>query len=213
MRLSVIEIPHVTLHRSVNVTTLLEARKRLNESRKSGVNITMTACIAKLAAVSLQRYPRLNGCRVGEEIQIFRNINVAIAVAIEDGVVAPVIRDADLKTSLTIAEELAEFAERARTDQLSIAELSDATFTITNLGTSGIEYFTPIITPPQLAVLGIGTIVGVVQIVEGVAREVPRLGLSLSFDHASLDGIQAAKYLSILADLMESPFVLEPDYQ
>ena len=196
MRAAVQEMPHVTLHRSVDVTALLESRRALSEGAAGpGPKVTLTALMASIVGSSLREYPRINGRTEEGEMRLYHRINLGVAIAVGDGLVAPVIRDVDQKSPTEIAAELSQLAERAQNNRLLPSDLTDITFTMTNLGSYGVEYFTPIINPPQMGILGVGAVSRAVRFVDGVLREVHLLGLSLSFDHASLDGAQAARFL------------------
>lgn len=206
MRAAVQEMPHVTLHRSVEVTALLESRRALSEGTSwSGPRVTLTALLASVLGSSLREYPRINGRTEEGEMRLYHRINLGVAVAVGDGLVAPVIRDVDQKSPIEIATELSQLAERAQHNRLLPSDLSDITFTMTNLGSYGVEYFTPILNPPQMGILGVGAITQAVRFIDGNPREVHLLGLSLSFDHASLDGAQAARFLEVVARRIQSP--------
>lgn len=200
MHASVTQTPHVTLHGSADATALLgEHRRRVRELSAGGARVTLTALLARVVAASLREFPRLNGRTEDGEIRLYHAVNLGIAVSLEDGLTVPVIRDADRKPTADIAQELWGLSDRARAGRLRPADLSDGTFTLSNLGAFGVEHFTPIINPPQLGILGTGTIVPTPSMNDGRLCEQPRLGLSLSFDHAALDGAQAAQFLAIVA--------------
>ncbi|WP_067465790.1 2-oxo acid dehydrogenase subunit E2 [Actinomadura macra] len=207
MRAAVTEMPHVTLHRSVSVEALRDEQARIRAARgdPAAARVTLTVLLVAIVAASLRDVPRMNGRTEDGEHRLYRQVNVAVAVALEDGLVAPVIRDADRLPLAELAVELARLTGRARAGRLSPADLADATFTITNLGTYGVEHFTPIINPPQLGILGIGAIVPTVRLVDGQPCDVAMLGLSLSFDHAVNDGAPAARFLDAVARRIESP--------
>lgn len=207
MLASVRDIAHVTLHRSVDASTLINARRQASmEGRNgAGVRITLTAFIASALGSSLREYPRINGRTEEGEIRLYHRVNLGVAIEVGDGLVAPVIRDVDQKSPLEIAAELTQLAERAQDNKLVPSDFADITFTMTNLGAFGVEKFTPIINPPQLGILGVGAVIPTVSFVEGQVRELPLLGLSLSFDHAALDGAQAARFLDVLARHIETP--------
>lgn len=204
MRAAVTEIPHVTLHRSVRASSLVDARDYVAQTKEAtNAHVTVSVMLAHLVAISLRAYPRINGRTEEGEVRLYHRVNLGIAIAVEDGLVVPVVRDADQKTPVQIAEELTLLAKKARDGRLHPMDVSDATFTISNLGTYGVEHFTPIINPPQLGILGVGAMVPRLILEEGHAKEVPYLGLSLSFDHSALDGAQAARFLEILTNHME----------
>ena len=209
MRVAATEIPHVTLHREVNATELLKVHEELNASMTTtNTHISISVLMALAVAIALREYPRINGRTENGEIRLYHQINLGIAVALNDGLAVPVIRNADQRSTSEFASELNRLVQRARTGTLSLSDVTDGTFTVSNLGAFGVDYFTPIINPPQLGILGVGAITTSLRLVEGELREVPQLGLSLSFDHAALDGASGAQFLSMVARYIESPSVL-----
>lgn len=201
MRQAVTEQPHVTLHARADARQLLAAKKQL--AGRDGARITLTVVLMHLVARVLKKYPRLNGLTEDGEIRLYHAVNLGCAVALDDGLVVPVIRDADQKTINTLTTELADKTDRARAGALGVDDISGGTFTVSNLGAHGVEYFTPIINPPQLAILGVGAIREQLHCEDGVLRSVPYLHLSLSFDHAAVDGAQAAHLLSLVREAIE----------
>jgi pyruvate dehydrogenase E2 component (dihydrolipoamide acetyltransferase) len=213
MKESVAEKPHVTLHVRVDASRFLLVREELSKeiSQHSKSKFTVTVLLAALVAHALKEYPRMNGRTEENEIRSYHDINVGIAVAIEDGLVVPVIRQCDAKSLIELAETLDDLTQKARAKSLGLADLTDGTFTITNLGAYGVEFFTPIINPPQLAILGVGTIGEEVRIIDGVVTSAKVLHLSLSFDHAALDGVDAAKFLQMVVARVEDPMSYLPN--
>jgi len=194
----------LTLSSDANVTALVKQRELL----KSQFDLTYTDLLVKAAALALRKHPRLNARIAGQEIHLLPDVHIGVAVALDDGLIVPVVRNADRKGLKTIAEENRELAERARSGKLGPAEVSGGTFTVTNLGTFGIDSFTPIINPPEAAILGVG------RIVERIARRDADLvwqqmmTLSLTFDHRVVDGAPAAAFLQTLRELLERPEAL-----
>jgi pyruvate dehydrogenase E2 component (dihydrolipoamide acetyltransferase) len=193
----------LTLTSEADVTTLVKQR----ESSQQG-DITYNDWLIKAVALALQKHPRLNAAVVGEEIHLLPDINVGFAIALDDGLVVPVVRNADCKPLGAIAGEVAGFVKRARAGKLTMAEITGGTFTVTNLGSFGIDAFTPILNPPEAAILGVG------RIVERLTRRdsdlVWRLAmvLSLTVDHRVVDGAPAAAFLRTLRELLEQPKVM-----
>ena len=185
----------LTLNTDAYVTALVKQREAL----KNQFDLTYTDLLVKAAALALRKHPRLNARVVGQEIHLLPEIHIGVAVGLDDGLIAPVVRDADRKPLKTIAEENRELAERARGGKLGPADVTGGTFTVTNLGTFGIDTFTPIINPPEAGILGVG------RIVERIARREADLvwrqmmTLSLTFDHRVVDGAPAAAFLQTLA--------------
>ena len=199
----------VTLHTEVDATGFVELRGMLNDKLQAkAVNLTYTDLLVKVVANALREHPRLNATLTDEGIHLLPEINIGVAVALEDGLVVPVIQNADSERLSGISEQVRDFAERARSNQLTPSELQGGTFTITNLGNFGIDAFTPIINPPECAILGVGRILKkpVVHEDEIVARSM--LTLSLTFDHRVVDGAPAAQFLQTISDYIQDPYLL-----
>lgn len=209
MRAAVTELPHVTLHRSVPADALLAAQARAASAPQlpPGARITLTVLLVHIVARALREFPRMNGRTEQDEYRLYHQVNLGVAVALDEGLVAPVIHAADEKTLPELAVELGELTRRARAGDLGPADLADATFTMTNLGAYGVEFFTPIINPPQFGILGVGALVPSMRMVHGALRETRQLTLSLSFDHAAVDGAPAAQFLGVVAQHVETPVI------
>jgi pyruvate dehydrogenase E2 component (dihydrolipoyllysine-residue acetyltransferase) len=190
-----------TLVSEADVTELVKQRESLSQR----FDVTYTDLLVKAAALALPRHPRLNAAVAGEEIHLLAEINVGVAIALDDGLVVPVVRNADRKPLRAIAVEVKEFVRRARSGKLTMAEITGGTFTITNLGGFGIDAFTPILNPPEAAILGVG------RIVERLSRRNADLMwrqmmvLSLTIDHRVVDGAPAAAFLQTLRHFLEEP--------
>ena len=209
MTLSVQTNASVTLHTEVDATALVELRRMLNDKLQAReVNITYTDLLIKVVANALREHPRLNATLTDEGIHLLPEINIGVGVALEDGLVVPVVRNADTERLSEISEQVKSFAERARSNQLTPGELQGGTFTITNLGNFGIDAFTPIINPPESAILGVGRILKkpVVHNDEIVIRSM--LTLSLTFDHRVIDGAPAAQFLQTVSGYIQDPYLL-----
>ena len=209
MTLSVQTNASVTLHTEVDATAFVELRGMLNDKLQAReVSITYTDLLIKVVANALREHPRLNATLTDEGIHLLQEINIGVAVALEDGLVVPVVRNADTERLSEISTQVKDFAERARSNQLTPGELQGGTFTITNLGNFGIDAFTPIINPPESAILGVGRILKkpVVHEDEIVIRSM--LTLSLTFDHRVIDGAPAAQFLQTVSDCIQDPYLL-----
>ncbi len=209
MTLSVQTNASVTLHTETDATALVELRGMLNEKLQAReVNITYTDLLVKVVANALREHPRLNATLTDEGIHLLPEINIGVAVALADGLVVPVVRNADKERLSEISGQVKNFAERARRNQLTPGELQGGTFTITNLGNFGIDAFTPIINPPESAILGVGRILKkpVVDNDEIVIRSM--LTLSLTFDHRVVDGAPAAQFLQTVSNYIQDPYLL-----
>ncbi|HOE17098.1 MAG TPA: dihydrolipoamide acetyltransferase family protein [Syntrophorhabdaceae bacterium] len=196
----------VTHHVRVDMSGILELRKKLNEGLSDKDKISVTAILTKAVARALELNPIVNATFTGSEIKIWQDINIGMAVALPDGLIVPVIRDANKKRLKEINKEIVDLAKRGRKNKLSVDEMSGATFTITNLGGYGsVDFFTPIINPPEVAILGVGRTTEQPAVVNGQVVARPLMGLSLVFDHRVVDGAPAAEWLAILIKLIENP--------
>jgi pyruvate dehydrogenase E2 component (dihydrolipoamide acetyltransferase) len=194
----------VTISTEVDVTELVELRERL----KKDFEVTYTDLIVKAAAQALCKHPRLNATLKDDVIQLLDEINIGVGVALDEGLIVPVIRCADQLSVREIGENLRDLAAKARDNSLSVDEVTGGTFTITNLGAYGIDAFTPIINPPEAAILGVGRTVEKLVIYRGEAARRAMMVLSLTFDHRIVDGAPAAAFLQTLADILSHPYYL-----
>jgi len=194
----------LTLTTEANVTLLVRQR----EAPNGQPDLTYNELLVKASALALRKHPRLNSTVVGQEIHVLPEIHVGLAVALDDGLVVPVVRNADQKPLAVIASEVRELIERARAGKLMMAEITGGTFTVTNLGGFGITSFTPIINPPEAAILGVGCIVDRLVRRDSDMVWQQMMGLSLTVDHRVVDGAPAAAFLKTLCELLERPELL-----
>lgn len=194
----------VTLMTEADVTELVRLRERLRKR----FEVSYTDLIIKTVATALREHPYLNATLVGEEIRLLSEIHIGMAVALEDGLIVPVIRDADKKSLEEIARETKRLAEAARAGTLTVDEVTGSTFTITNLGMYDIDGFTPIINPPECAILGVGRIVEKPAVYGGEIVKRSMMTLSLTFDHRLVDGAPAAAFLQRVKELLETPSLI-----
>jgi len=200
-------VPHFFLQREVDATALNAARAALGPAieQSLGVKLTHTDIMIALVAHTLARHPRINASWIEDGIRLNPEINVAIAMAIEDGVVAPVVRNAQIAPLGEIAKQRRELTDRARAGRLRPTDLAGGTFTISNLGMFHIDSFCAIITPPQAAILAVGQITERVIAIGGVIAVRPMFSLTLSCDHRVIDGAKAATFLHDLAESIHEP--------
>jgi pyruvate dehydrogenase E2 component (dihydrolipoamide acetyltransferase) len=198
--------PHYYLKIDVDAGRFLEARERLNARLGEEARISVNALLLKIAAEALKRHPIVNSGWRGDHILAYARADIGLAVAQEDGLVTPVVRDCGAKGVLAIERELGELIARARVNRLKPEEYTGATFTITNLGSYGILEFTAIINPPGSAILAVGRIRSVPVAEEGDRVAVrPQMILTLSCDHRVVDGAVGAAFLKDLKALIEDP--------
>jgi pyruvate dehydrogenase E2 component (dihydrolipoamide acetyltransferase) len=198
--------PHFYLVREVNVSRLAAW---LEQARKqTGAHVTYTDLLVKLVAAALSRHPRANASWRDGAIAQNADINIGLAVAIDDGLVVPVIHRADSLRLPEIASRRADVVGRAQAGKLRPADIQGGGFTISNLGMFGVDAFSAIVNPPQAAILAVGRIADRVVALNGRPAVQPTMVLTLSCDHRALDGARAAQFLGTLADLVEEPLAL-----
>jgi pyruvate dehydrogenase E2 component (dihydrolipoamide acetyltransferase) len=200
----------VTLMTEVDATELVNMRNQLNAglSEKLGFRISYNAILVKITASALREFPYMNARQEGDYIHLLPEVNIGLATDTERGLLVPVIRDTDQLTMIEIERELGEKIERARAGQSLPDELSGGTFTITNLGPFGVDGFTPVINPPEIAILAVGRIEEKPVAVQGKVELRQRMTLSLKFDHRLVDGAPAARFLQRIRDLIEKPYLM-----
>jgi pyruvate dehydrogenase E2 component (dihydrolipoamide acetyltransferase) len=200
------ERPHVTLTAEADATNLVSARQQL--TAELGQKVAYDALLVALVARALREFPYMNVRLTEQGIEHVSEINVGVAVDTERGLLVPVVRDAAAKSLLQVQRALADLVERALAGRSLPDDLTGGTFTITNLGMFEIDGFTPIINPPESAILGVGRIVAKPVAVERQVAVRDMMTLSLSFDHRLIDGAPAARFLQRVKQLVERPFAL-----
>ena len=209
----------LTLTMEVDVTEAGRMCRELSgREQGGGAIVTYTHAIVKAAALALAEHPRLNASLEGDVIRLPDEVNVGVAVALDEGLIVPVVRNADRKLLRQIAVEARELSEKARQGTLSVDEVTGGTFTVTTLGMYDVDVFTPIVNPPQCAILGVGRVKDVPAFLAGsesaLGGEVDRVvrrsvvNLSLSFDHRVVDGAPAAEFLRRVKHYLEQPELL-----
>jgi pyruvate dehydrogenase E2 component (dihydrolipoamide acetyltransferase) len=200
-------IPMVTHHVMADVDALLEYRALLNRGvTEKKDHISINDLLLKLTAVALEKMPIVNSSLTEAGIVLHKRVHLGMATALDNGLIVPVIHDANRKNLLDLSREAKDLATRARSGGLSLDELQGATFTVSNLGGYGsVDLFTPIVNPPQAAILGIGRVTDAAVAVAGEIKIRPRIGLSFTYDHRILDGAVAAEFIRALMQLLESP--------
>jgi pyruvate dehydrogenase E2 component (dihydrolipoamide acetyltransferase) len=198
--------PHFYLERTVNAGPLVHWRQRAQA--RNSAKITVTDLVVKVVAAALRKHPRLNASWLNDEIIANDQINLGLAVAVEDGLLVPVVHGADQLGLGEIAARRAALVERAQTGKLTPDDLSGGTFTLSNLGMYGVEKFNAIVNPPQAAILAVGSIVDAVVPVNGQPAIQPMMTLTLSCDHRVVDGARGAQFLQTLVAFIEDPLTL-----
>jgi len=200
------QAPVFQLSVSADMTRVLALREQLVARAAEGeIKPTVNDVLTKLAAAALVRHPAVNAHFAGEAIHRFRSAHVGIAVAAPNGLVVPVIRDADRRSLAGIAAARADLVARARAGKLSLADLEGGTFTISNLGMFGVEEFTAVLNAPQAAILAVSSIEPRPTVVDGELAVRPRMHMTLTCDHRAIDGADGAEFLGTLRELLEEP--------
>jgi len=198
--------PHFYETIDVDMESAIAARKKLNEV--SEVKISFNDIVVKAASAALRRHPDVNSSWLGDKIRKHGDVNVAVAVAIDEGLMTPVINHSDKKNLRQISVETKELAGKARDRKLQPEEMEGSTFTISNLGMFGIEEFTAIINPPNACILAVGAIRDVPVVKDGEVVPGKRMKMTLSSDHRIVDGAKAAAFLNTMQQMLENPLAM-----
>jgi pyruvate dehydrogenase E2 component (dihydrolipoamide acetyltransferase) len=200
-------VPHFFVIREIDASALNAYREKVAAEieRTQSIRITHTDLLVALTARVLLKHPRLNASWTAQGIRLHAYVNMGVAIAVNDGVVAAVIPNAHAASLAEIAQQRRDVTERARAGKLRPADIADATFTISNLGMYKVDQFTAIITPPQAAILAVGAIADRVVAVAGKPAVRPMMTLTLSCDHRAADGARAALFLNDLAEALDFP--------
>jgi pyruvate dehydrogenase E2 component (dihydrolipoamide acetyltransferase) len=202
-------VPHFFLTIEVDMTQAMSLRKKLNERlADEGVKVSPNDLIIKSVAMALKKHPWVNAAWTGEAIRLYDAVHIGVAVAVEDGLITPIIRDAHQKGVGQIAQEVRELAGRAREKKLKPEEYTGSTFSISNLGMFGITEFTAVINPPEAAILAVGGIEDKVVVEKGEMVVRPRMRVTLSCDHRVIDGATGAQFLQTLKSYLEEPMMM-----
>ena len=201
-------VPHFFLTVDVDMSRAVDARRRVNARlEKEGVRISINDIVLKAAAVALRRHPECNAHWGGDHVRRFNRVHLGVAVAIDDGLITPVVTDADRKGLAQIAREVRELASRAREKRLTPAEYTGATFSVSNLGMFGIHEFTGVINPPEAGILAVGAVADRPVAVDGAVRIRPQMKMTMSCDHRVIDGAQGSRFLATLQGILEEPLL------
>ncbi|MDA8303091.1 MAG: dihydrolipoamide acetyltransferase family protein [Actinomycetota bacterium] len=202
-----LEAPHFYLTSVVDAERLLALRAEAVRAVEGGdgVRVTVTDLLVKACAKLLRSHPEVNSAWAGDKILRHHRVNIGIAVAVPEGLVVPVVKDADEKPLLEMSAEAHALAARAREGKLSLDDMSGGTFTLSNLGMFGIDHFTAVLNPPQAAILAVGAAKPEPVVRDGEIVVTTTMRLTLSIDHRALDGATAARFLSELRSMLEDP--------
>lgn len=196
------EAPHASVSTVVDMTEAVRLREEL---KGKGVRVSYTAMVVKAVAKALREHPEVNSTYEDGVVKVWEDVNVCVAVATDEGLTAPVVRQADKLGLRELSDAIDDLAERARAKRLEKRDVEGGTFTVTNLGMYGVETFTPVINPPQAAILAVGRIAKRPMVVGDSLEVRDTAVLTLTFDHRVLDGVPAAEFLSRVKELLEDP--------
>ena len=199
-------IPHITFSVDIDMGRAIAMRENINARLSDELSpVSMTAVMVKACAAALRQHPRLNSYFRADEILLMPEVNIGMAVALEEGLIVPVVHQADLKPLIQIAQEISDLSQRARRGDLSPQDVIDGTFSLSNLGMFAVDHFTAIINPPQVAILATGRIAKRF-IPDEAGNPVLRsmMTVTLSVDHRAVDGAEAARFLSTLREILET---------
>jgi pyruvate dehydrogenase E2 component (dihydrolipoamide acetyltransferase) len=208
MALSKTTAPHFYMTTEIAMERAIAMRTSLNELAADDAKISFNDMMLKAVANALRQFPRLNVSYVDDKLRQHRGVHIGMAVALDEGLITPVIRDCDRKSLGEIAREANELSERARARRLKPEEYTGGTFSISNLGMYDVDDFGAIINPPEAAILAVGTIKQQPVVVDGQLSVGHRLKATLSCDHRAVDGATAAQFLQIVKRLLEHPLSL-----
>lgn len=206
MHASLQEMAQLTLGTEATMDAAVALRAQLKQQWQNVP--TITDLIVRAAALSLREHPRLNASVADQAIHVHHDINVGLAVALEEGLLVPVLKRADQLPLSELSTETRRLAQAARTNKLTLPELEGGTFTVSTLGSYGIDFFTPVITPGQVAILGVGRLRDSVRWEADTPVKTQVLTLSITFDHRAVDGAPAAEYLRSVATYLAKPLTL-----
>ena len=202
---SLSQTAQLTLHTEACAESFVAWRQHLN---REGQRISYNAILVKISATALRLHPRINSSVEGDTIRVWRQIHIGLAMEANKALIVPVVRNPDMKTIREIDREITELVLKTRENKLSPDDLVNGTFTISNLGFADIDYFTPIIRPPESAILGVGRIVKKPGIKDDHVIPEARIGLSLTFDHRIIDGAPGARFLKTIKEMVADPLLM-----
>ncbi|MGN6141017.1 MAG: dihydrolipoamide acetyltransferase family protein [Ralstonia sp.] len=198
------QVPRVAQSIEVEATRLEAAVQAMQQQLGPQCKVTLTAFVLRAVALTLREHPRLNARLQEKEIELMPEVNIGLAVSLDEGLMVPVLRNVDTQSVADIAAESRRLAAGARAGTLSAGSYQHGTFTVTNLGMTGIDSFTPIINVPQVAILGVTRVAKRAVVKDDSIVIAPMMGLHLIFDHRAVDGYPAARFLTDLKTRLET---------
>lgn len=201
----------LTIMRNADVTDLMAFQKHIRrdlESTEREIKVTITDLLAKAVAMALVKHPEMNSAQIDNTIYQYHHVHLGIAAANDKGLVVPVVFHAHEKNIEQLSDAVRALGQKAKDGTLTTEEMSGSTFTITNLGRSGVSFFTPVLNPPEIGILGVGTIEEIAVFQDGEVVPKNKLPLSLTFDHRIIDGEPASRFLDTVIRYLEHPYSL-----
>jgi pyruvate dehydrogenase E2 component (dihydrolipoamide acetyltransferase) len=208
MRGSLAQTAQLTVSMEVDMTDALHLREQLRQLAPEDRQPTITDVVMRAALLGLAEHPALNATLVNGRLEVHSDVNIGLAVDADEGLIVPVVKAAQLLDLTSLAMRTRDVAARARSNSLHADDVQGGTFTVTSLGPLGVDFFTPILNPPQVAILGIGRVFTKLVLQNGRVEERQMLYLNLSFDHQAVDGAPAARFLQSVKRLLELPAAL-----
>jgi pyruvate dehydrogenase E2 component (dihydrolipoamide acetyltransferase) len=203
--------PHITMITEIDMTEVVALRDEINSrnEKKLGFRVSFNDIIVKGAADILERFPKFNATLVGNELRMFEDINIGVAMATQDGLIVPTVKQANKKSITQIAQETKDMGQRSKKNELTPEELAGSTFTVSNLGPFKVDLFIPVINPPETAILALGQIKKKPVVVDDKIEVRSMMMASCAVDHRVLDGAPAGQFLEALKDYLENPFFMK----
>ncbi len=203
--------PHITMITEIDMTEVVALRDEINSrnAKKLGFRVSFNDIIVKGAADTLERFPKFNATLDGNELRMFEDINIGVAMATEDGLIVPTVKQANKKSITQIAQETKDMGQRSKKNELTPEDLTGSTFTISNLGPFKVDLFIPVINPPETAILALGQIKKKPVVVDDKIEVRSMIMASCAVDHRVLDGAPAGQFLEALKDYLENPFFMK----
>ena len=202
-------VPHFYLSMDCNITELLNSRSKINQSLENkGCKISVNDIVIKACAMALKKHPAANASWQEDGILLYNDVDISVAVAIEDGLITPIVLNADQKDITSISQEMKSLASRAKAGQLQPSEFQGGGFSISNLGMYGVKQFNAIINPPQACILAVGAAEDKPVVQNGQIVSAKIMNITLSCDHRVVDGALAAELLSTIKNMLECPVLM-----
>ncbi len=203
--------PHITMITEIDMTEVVSLRKEINQrvEKTLGIRVSFNDIIVKAVADTLEKFPKFNATLAGNQIHMFADINIGVAMATDDGLIVPVVKSASVKSISEIAQETKALAKKVRNNSLEPTDLQGGTFTVSNLGPFEVDLFIPVINPPETAILALGAIKKKPVVVEDMIAIRHTMMASCAVDHRVLDGAPAGAFLAALKDTLENPYFMK----